>query len=130
MRAHDETRRRLLLESLGGRKPTVERMACMACQGVADHAKTVTSGTVMAQTGGDRARAQANRAFSTVISARHCAARVRAVSIVTGRVCVRLGMRARAAATAARSISAITNPGSDPPSASTRPQGSTTMEWP
>ena len=40
------------------------------------------------------------------------------------------GMRRRVSATCARSISAITMPGPSPPSASTRPHGSTISEWP
>src|SRR6185437_2397599 len=46
------------------------------------------------------------------------------------RPCCSDGMRARALATSAGSISAMTIPGSIPPSAMMRPQGSTISEWP
>src|SRR5262249_34241518 len=46
------------------------------------------------------------------------------------RPCCSDGMRARALAISAGSISAMTTPGSVPPSAMMRPQGSTINEWP
>ena len=47
-----------------------------------------------------------------------------------GRSPEREGTRARASATRAVSIPAVTMPGSSPPSASTSPQGATISEWP
>src|SRR5260370_37705346 len=103
-RAGDQLLPRLLVVGRGILEPAFEGMALGAVERVADHRGSPT------------ARNLSGSASGSIISKR--------------RPCCREGTRPRAAATAARSTSANTMPGSTPPSPRTRPQGSTTREWP
>src|SRR5215203_3493472 len=93
----------LLVIVCGVLKPDLEVVLLLADQRIADHAGPRT------------ARRCVGSAIGSTISKR--------------RPCWSEGTRARAAAISAGSISAITTPGSVPPSATIRPHGSTTSEW-
>src|SRR5580704_14392070 len=99
--AGDEAALRLLVISGRVRKPAFEFVPLVADQGIADHQTT-----------------------------RRCAGSARGSMISKRRPCWSEGIRERAAATAAGSISAITTPGSMSPSARMRPHGSMTIECP
>src|SRR5712691_554236 len=103
-RAGHEPARHLLVVSGGIGEPALERVARFADEGVADHAEPRTACRCAGST------------IGSIISNR--------------RPCSSDGRRARAAATSAGSTSAKMTPGSVSPSARTRPQGSTTSEWP
>src|ERR1700730_12684705 len=83
-------------------EPGFEAMAFVASERVADHDASFRAG----------------------------AGELPAISTWNSRPCLIAGMRARASAEAARSISAKITPGSSPPSARTSPQGDTTRLWP
>src|SRR5262249_3491177 len=104
-RTRDEVALRLPVIGSRTREPAFEFVALVADERVSDHCE-------MTQT----TCRYAGFAIGPTISKR--------------RPCCREGIRARAVATAAGSISAITTAGSMSPSASTRPQGSTIIEWP
>src|SRR5262249_22241231 len=103
-RAGDQAALRLLVVGRRVREPALECVAALAGEGVADHALLPT------------ACRWAGSAAGVTTSKR--------------RPCCSDGMRVRAVTMSAGAISAMTTPGSSPPSATTRPQGSTTSECP
>src|SRR5262245_13495828 len=102
VRANDGVRFRLVLIGISGRKPGVEVVALVAGERKADH-----EASLLAASGSGPA-----------------------IATSTSRPCLSAGMRARASAEAARSISAKITPGSSPPAASNSPQGETIRVWP
>src|SRR5262249_32424814 len=104
-RAGHEPALRLLLVVGRVLKPDLEIMLAVAMQRVADHGASLPTTC-------------------------RCVASAIGWRMSNRRPCWSAGMRPRAVVTAAGSISAMMTPGSSPPSASTRPQGSTTIEWP
>src|SRR5581483_415049 len=103
-RAFDQAALALLVVISGIRKPDFEFMFLVADERVTDH--------------------------GTLLTGCRCAGSAIGSTISNRRPCCSDGTRARAAATAAGSISAMITPGSVPPSAMTLPHGSTTSEWP
>src|SRR5262245_47372364 len=102
VRADDGARFRLVVISISRRKPGVELVALVADKRKADH-----EASFLAASGSGPA-----------------------IATSKSRPCLSAGMRARASADAARSISAKTTPGSSPPSARISPQGETIRLWP
>src|SRR5262245_3880019 len=101
VRANDGVRFRLVLIGVSGRKPGVEVVALVADERKADH-----EASFLAASGSGPA-----------------------IATSKSRPCLSAGMRARASAEAARSISAKTTPGSSPPSARISPKGETIRLW-
>src|SRR5262245_45971865 len=104
LRTGDEAALGLLVVGRGVLEPALESVPLLAGQRIADH------------DGPRTACRWTGSAIGSMISNR--------------RPCWSEGIFPRAAATSAGSIEASTTPGSVPPSARMRPQGSTTSEWP